>query len=138
MPTTLCRDRPSGSSGSVHHHVPTTVGRDRPSNFQDVIEPPLRLRLARSAGTRGGQKALGKNVVYRFSFLAIVELGLSLLGAVWAFIVAVVITAGLEVTCKSYRDVLDVDDRGPHSAAEGEVSEAVLWSKNFQNLQPMQ
>ena len=49
----------------------------------------------------------------RFSFLAIIELGMSVLGAVWAFVVAVVITAGLDATCKSYRDITDLDDNIP-------------------------
>ena len=51
--------------------------------------------------------------VCRFSFLAIIELGISVAGAVWAFIVAVVITAGVNVTCKGYRDYLGYDDHVP-------------------------
>ena len=62
----VAREGP-GSSGSIYHyvnytyrqssveidlqapreiHIPATVGRDRPSNFQDLIEPSLRLPVA--------------------------------------------------------------------------------------------
>ena len=51
--------------------------------------------------------------VCRFSFLAIIELGISVVGAVWAFIMAVVITAGVNVTCKGYRDHFELDDHVP-------------------------
>jgi len=51
--------------------------------------------------------------VCRFSFSAIIELGLSVGGIVWAFIVAVVITAGLNETCKGYRDSTGLVDHIP-------------------------
>lgn len=34
----------------------------------------------------------------------VLELSLAILGAIWAFIVSVVITAGLDQTCDAYAD----------------------------------
>ena len=42
--------------------------------------------------------------IHRFSLFSLIELVLSAFGSVWAFIVSVVITAGLDVTCSAYVD----------------------------------
>jgi hypothetical protein len=42
-----------------------------------------------------------------FSLTALIELGMSAAGALWALIVASVITAGLNQTCQAYRDTFE-------------------------------
>ena len=45
--------------------------------------------------------------VFRFSLTALIELGMSAAGALWALIVASIITAGLNKTCQAYRDTYE-------------------------------
>ena len=48
------------------------------------------------------------------SIFSLVELVLSVFGAVWAFIVSVVITAGLDETCKAFSDANNRPDNFPY------------------------
>ena len=41
--------------------------------------------------------------------MALIELGMSVGGGIWAFIVSVVITAGLDQTCKAYGETFSID-----------------------------
>lgn len=46
----------------------------------------------------------------RFSMSALIEFVISVLGSIWAFIVSVVLTAGLEATCNAYAESYKEDN----------------------------
>ena len=51
----------------------------------------------------------------RVSCSVVIELALSTIGALWAFSVSVVITVGLEQTCRAYTDTFpDIDSSSPY------------------------
>ena len=72
---------------------------------------------------------------------SLIELGLSAFGTVWAFIVSVVITAGLDETCKAGREflkTLDYEDLVQEYFDDSEYFDDLANLENLENLQDLE